>query len=187
MAIFAAVFLVVTPLLFLGKDAGVDRALWIALLATAGVFLLGLLDDVIDLHRSQYKLMMLLAAAFAVCWEGFSLDSLSIGGHVIQLGMAAWPVSFLWIVGVTTAVNFIDGLDGLAAGISAVTAATIALVAVVGNQPAIAVIALGLTGSLCGFLFFNFNPARVFMGDCGSMFLGFTLATVSLICAAARE
>jgi UDP-N-acetylmuramyl pentapeptide phosphotransferase/UDP-N-acetylglucosamine-1-phosphate transferase/glycosyltransferase involved in cell wall biosynthesis len=183
-AIFAAVFLIVTPLLlFLGDSAGVDRALWIALSAAAGVFLLGLLDDVIDLHRSQYKLMMLLAAAFAVCWEGFSLDSISISGHVIQLGMAAWPVSFLWIVGVTTAVNFIDGLDGLAAGISAVTAATIALVAVFGNQPAVAVIVLGLTGSLCGFLIFNFNPARVFMGDCGSMFLGFSLATLSLICA----
>jgi glycosyltransferase involved in cell wall biosynthesis len=128
-------------------------------------------------------LMALFGAAAVVCYW-FPLKSISLGfGHgPVHLGAFALPVSFLWIVGVTTAVNFIDGLDGLAAGISAITAATIALVAGRGN-PEVAIIALALLGSLCGFLVFNFNPAKVFMGDCGSMFLGFVLASLSLICA----
>lgn len=157
--------------------------IWLALAACAVVFLIGLLDDFISLKRSQYKLIALIAATSAVCFSHFTLDSVSIHGHLIPLGSFAIPVTFLWIVGVTTAINFIDGLDGLAAGISAVTAGTIALVASVGHDPATVVIALGLLGSLMGFLVFNFNPARVFMGDCGSMFLGFALATTSLMCA----
>src|SRR5439155_437842 len=80
-----------------------------------------------------------------------------------------------------TALALIPALFVLGAGAGA--AATIALVAAVAHQPAVAVIALTLLGSLCGFLVFNFNPAKVFMGDCGSMFLGFLLATASLVCA----
>ena len=184
-AIVAAMSIIVVPALIhlssLPNAEGFGD-LWIVLAACAGVFLVGLFDDVVTVQRSQYKLLALIAATTAVCAAGFKLDSISIGhGHIISLGSFAWPVTFLWIIGVTTAVNFIDGLDGLAAGISAVTAATIALVA--GNQdPAVTVIALGLLGSLSGFLFFNFNPAKVFMGDCGSMFLGFVLATASLMC-----
>jgi UDP-N-acetylmuramyl pentapeptide phosphotransferase/UDP-N-acetylglucosamine-1-phosphate transferase/glycosyltransferase involved in cell wall biosynthesis len=163
------------------------KNLWIALAACMAVFLMGLIDDIVTVKRSQYKLLALIIATTAVCAAGFKLDSISLGhGHTIHLGEFALPVTFLWIIGVTTAVNFIDGLDGLAAGISAVTAATIALVAGrsgMFSDPAVTVIALGLLGSLCGFLFFNFNPAKVFMGDCGSMFLGFTLATISLACA----
>ena len=184
-AIVAAMATIVVPaLIHLSGLPGAQGFgdIWIALAACAGVFLLGLLDDIVTVQRSQYKLLALIVATSAVCAAGFRLDSISLGhGHIIPLGSFAWPVTFLWIIGVTTAVNFIDGLDGLAAGISAVTAATIALVA--GRQdPAVTVIALGLLGSLFGFLVFNFNPAKVFMGDCGSMFLGFVLATVSLMC-----
>jgi UDP-N-acetylmuramyl pentapeptide phosphotransferase/UDP-N-acetylglucosamine-1-phosphate transferase/glycosyltransferase involved in cell wall biosynthesis len=193
-AIVAAMAAVVVPALlhlssltgdqtFPARFGSTPADLWIALAACFAVFLVGLLDDFITLERSQYKLLALLAATTAVCAAGFKLDAISLGNNYqIHLGAFAIPVTFLWIVGVTTAVNFIDGLDGLAAGISAVTAGTIALVAG-HNDPAVAVIALGLLGSLCGFLVFNFNPAKVFMGDCGSLFLGFTLATVSLICA----
>ena len=187
-AIVGAMAAVVIPaLLRLSHDAA-DKGpgnVWLALAACAVVFLIGLLDDFVTLKRSQYKLLALIVATSAVCLSHFTLESISIHGHRIPLGGFAVPVTFLWIVGVTTAVNFIDGLDGLAAGISAVTAATIALVASVGPHPdpVTIVIALGLLGSLLGFLVFNFNPARVFMGDCGSMFLGFVLATASLMCA----
>jgi UDP-N-acetylmuramyl pentapeptide phosphotransferase/UDP-N-acetylglucosamine-1-phosphate transferase/glycosyltransferase involved in cell wall biosynthesis len=188
-AIVAAMAIAVIPgllhLASLPKAYGFDK-IWIALAACAAVFLTGLFDDVVTVKRSQYKLLALMAATSAVCFAGFRLDHISLGGgHPIELGASSIPITFLWIVGVTTAVNFIDGLDGLAAGISAVTAATIALVAGhsgVYCDPAVTVIALGLLGSLCGFLVFNFNPAKVFMGDCGSMFLGFTLATVALVC-----
>jgi UDP-N-acetylmuramyl pentapeptide phosphotransferase/UDP-N-acetylglucosamine-1-phosphate transferase/glycosyltransferase involved in cell wall biosynthesis len=186
LAIVAAMAAVVIPALLRlsgQSDAKGFGEIWLSLAACTVVFLIGLIDDFISLKRSQYKLLALIAATTMVCFSHFSLTSVSVGGHLIPLGSFAIPVTFLWIVGVTTAVNFIDGLDGLAAGISAVTAGTIALVACVGHDPATLVIALALLGSLCGFLVFNFNPARVFMGDCGSMFLGFTLATASLICA----
>ncbi len=184
-AIFAAMAAVVIPALLRLSSfpaiSGISQ-IWIALAACTGIFLVGLLDDVITITRAQYKLLALIAATASVCAAGFKLDAISLGdGHLVPLGPAAIPITFLWIVGITTAVNFIDGLDGLAAGISAVAAGTIALVASRGS-PEVTVIALGLLGSLCGFLIFNFNPARVFMGDCGSMFLGFTLATLSLIC-----
>ena len=79
--------------------------------------------------------------------------------------------------------NFIDGLDGLAAGISAVTCAVIGVFAFSRGQLLMVVFMLALLGSLSGFLFFNFNPARIFMGDCGSMFLGFALGSTSVMCA----
>jgi hypothetical protein len=85
-------------------------------------------------------------------------------------------------VGITNAVNLSDGLDGLAAGISAVACGVIAVFAVYSGQVVMAVLMLALLGSLTGFLFFNFNPAKIFMGDCGSMFLGFTIASSSVLC-----
>jgi UDP-N-acetylmuramyl pentapeptide phosphotransferase/UDP-N-acetylglucosamine-1-phosphate transferase/glycosyltransferase involved in cell wall biosynthesis len=185
-AIFAATYIVAVPLLFhlLHRSAAVDVRTVVALLATSAIiFLVGLADDLFDLP-SKLKLLALLAASIVVCSSGLALDRITFGDRGgISLGWLSWPVSILWICGVTTAINFIDGLDGLAAGISAVTAGVIALVAGVSGHPDVLVISLALLGSLCGFLFFNFNPAKVFMGDCGSMFLGFMLATASLLCA----
>ena len=90
----------------------------------------------------------------------------------------------LWVVGITNAVNLSDGLDGLAAGISAVACGTIAIFAIHSGDVAMGVFMLALVGSLSGFLVFNFNPAKVFMGDCGSLFLGFTIASASVLCVA---
>jgi hypothetical protein len=90
----------------------------------------------------------------------------------------------LWIVGITNAVNLSDGLDGLAAGICALACGSIAALAIHAHDPVLSVLMLVLAGSLSGFLFFNFNPARVFMGDCGSLFLGFTIAASSVMCVA---
>ncbi len=98
------------------------------------------------------------------------------GTVVLNLGPFAWPLTMLWLVGVTVAVNFVDGLDGLASGIVAIAAGVLALGAAVGGAPVTVLLAISLVGALLGFLVFNSNPAKVFMGDCGSMFIGFLLA-----------
>lgn len=86
----------------------------------------------------------------------------------------------LWIVFITNAVNFIDGLDGLAAGVSAIMSVSLVFIAVRSGEYATAVMGIALMGSCFGFLPFNFNPAKIFMGDSGSTFLGFMLATLSI-------
>jgi len=91
-------------------------------------------------------------------------------------------LTVLWVVGLTNAVNLSDGLDGLAAGISAIACGVIAVLAIHGGNTIMAILALALAGSLSGFLVFNFNPAKVFMGDCGSLFLGYTIAASSVMC-----
>jgi len=150
----------------------------------AFMFFVGLVDDIKGL-RARVKLICQFAAAAVVCSAGVKINSITFSDtFALNLGSLAWPSALLWIVGVTNAVNFIDGLDGLAAGISAIAAGVIALLALKFGQPATAVIMLCLVGALVGFLFFNFHPAGIFMGDCGSQFLGFMLAATSVMCAA---
>ena len=93
----------------------------------------------------------------------------------------AIPVTIFWIVGLTNTVNLIDGLDGLAAGVATIASVTIFLVALQQNILLVAVLTAALAGSAIGFLYYNFNPARIFMGDSGSMFLGYMLAGISVI------
>jgi UDP-GlcNAc:undecaprenyl-phosphate/decaprenyl-phosphate GlcNAc-1-phosphate transferase len=87
----------------------------------------------------------------------------------------------LWIVGVTNAINLIDGLDGLAAGVSAIATATMLALAVMMGNVAVILLCAILLGSILGFLVYNFHPAKIFMGDSGALFLGFTLATLSVL------
>ncbi len=153
------------------------------LLGGVFMFLVGLADDVWDL-RVRMKLFAQIVAAIGVCAAGIRIDDTGIEGlFTMRFGWFAWPITIFWIVGVTNAVNLIDGLDGLAAGIAAVTCGVTAIFAIYTSQPMMAVFMLSLLGSLLGFLVFNFNPAKVFMGDCGTMFLGFILAVSSVMCA----
>ena len=157
----------------------------IATLLAGAVFMLliGLIDDIRGLN-ARVKFFGQLAAALAVCFSGLRIDQLTFGLYApLELGWISWPLTLLWIVGVTNALNLIDGLDGLAAGISAITCAAMAVFAWHMKQPVTGVVMLALLGSLMGFLFLNFNPARVFMGDSGSLFIGFILSTVSIQCA----
>ena len=101
---------------------------------------------------------------------------------VIPLGGWGFLLTVLWVVGITNAVNLSDGLDGLAAGICSIACVVIAVLAVHSGAVIMAVFALALVGSLSGFLVFNFNPAKIFMGDCGSLFLGFIIAGSSVMC-----
>jgi len=155
----------------------------VVLLSAAGfIFFVGLVDDIITL-RARVKFLAELIAALAVCAVGAQIKSVVIADWLIlDFGWFSWPLTVLWIVGITNAINLSDGLDGLAAGISAIACGVIAILAIYNGQVAMAVLELALLGSLTGFLFFNSNPAKIFMGDCGSLFLGFVISTSSVMC-----
>ncbi len=146
------------------------------------VFVGGVIDDIRGL-RASAKLLFEVAAAVLVCALGVRIGSISIAGVTLDLGWLSWPLTILWIVGVTNAINLIDGIDGLAAGIALITCGAITVLAIHLGQPVMAVLMLALSGSLAGFLLFNFHPARVFLGDGGSLFLGFTIAAGSVMSA----
>ncbi len=148
------------------------------LVGAASLLVVGLIDDAADL-RSTYKLLALVTAATVFCAAGGSVRYVMVHDRqLIDLGLAGGPLTVLWIVTVTVSINFIDGLDGLAGGIVATAAAVLAVGSLAGGYgywPS-AVIGLALAGGLGGFLVYNRHPARIFMGDSGSMFIGFLLA-----------
>lgn len=147
------------------------------------VLLVGLVDDLRGV-RARFKLSAHVAAATAVCLTGIRLESLHLPGlFTAELGWASWPITIFWIVAITNAMNLIDGMDGLAAGVSTIACGVILLLAVLTGQNVLALLMLALLGALGCFLAFNFPPARIFMGDCGAMFLGFVLSTASVVCA----
>jgi UDP-GlcNAc:undecaprenyl-phosphate/decaprenyl-phosphate GlcNAc-1-phosphate transferase len=146
------------------------------------IVLVGAYDD---RHNISPKLKLLgqVAAAAVVTSFGLYIDYIQLPfGDAIDV--PAWLgviVTILWIVGVSNAVNLIDGLDGLAAGVSAIGTFTIMMLAIFTSNWPVALLSAVLLGSIIGFLFFNFHPASIFMGDTGSLFLGFSLATLSVL------
>ena len=141
----------------------------------------GLIDDYKNLPAKVKLLGQVLAACVLVAFDvriDFITDPF---GDFIFLEYFAAPATVFWIVGLTNTVNLIDGLDGLAAGVSSIAAVTIFLVALQQDFLLVAVLTAALAGAAIGFLYYNFNPARIFMGDTGSMFLGFMLAGISVI------
>jgi len=156
-----------------------------ALLSAATfIFFVGLTDDIKGI-RARTKLLCQVAAAIAVYVFGIRITYITVGSwFTLNFSWFSLPLTILWIVGITNAVNLIDGLDGLAAGISAVACGIMVVLSIHFCQPVMAVIMLSLLGALCGFLLFNFSPAKIFMGDCGSLFIGFTLASASVMCTA---
>ncbi|HEX8323495.1 MAG TPA: glycosyltransferase [Tepidisphaeraceae bacterium] len=146
------------------------------LIGAVSLAVIGLLDDVFELS-SKYKLLALMVASLAFCAAGGAIRSLTLTGHnYIDFGLASWPLTMLWIALVTVSINFIDGLDGLAGGIVLITCGVLAVCAGVGGDVQSVLVAAALAGAILSFLVYNTHPARVFMGDCGSMFIGFTLA-----------
>jgi len=186
-----AIFLSATPLivavLFLNNSVGqafrqARLQLTTLFCSATFIFLIGLVDDLRGLP-ARFKFGAELLAAGSLCFVGISVSSIAVTGQwTLHLGLLGCPLSILWIIGITNAVNLSDGLDGLAAGISAIVCAVIALFAFQSGNVIMLVLMLSLLGSLTGFLFFNFNPARIFLGDCGSLFLGFTVASAGILC-----
>ncbi len=191
-AIFISVMMIIIPVLLFAnipdKTALFSGYKAVFLLyAVSIVFFVGLIDDLQGL-RAKFKLVSQIIAAIIVCSAGIRIDTITItDSMVLNLGLFSWPLTILWIVGITNAVNLIDGLDGLAAGICVATCSVIAILTLHFDIPVMAIIMLSMLGALTGFLFFNFNPAKVFMGDSGSLFLGFSIACSSILCTSKIE
>ena len=143
---------------------------------------LGIVDDIVALD-AKIKFVGQIVAALIPALSGVVIRGFGnpfIANDYVPLGILTIPVTVLWIVGITNAVNFIDGLDGLACGVSAIATVTMLVIAVLYSEVQIALMMAALAGACLGFLPYNMNPAKIFMGDTGSMFLGYLLAVTSI-------
>ena len=148
------------------------------------IVILGIIDDIHALPAMPKFIVQIVAALIAVLHgnviEVLSNPNIFSDNPYWVLGPWAIPISVIWIVAITNAVNLIDGLDGLANGVSAISATTMLVIALVGNQTQVAIVLAALVGACVGFMPYNMNPAKMFMGDTGATFLGFILATMSI-------
>ena len=151
-------------------------AIW---LGGAVLVVLGILDDIYRLSAWLKLLVQLCAAGIAVCF-GIKIDYITMFGKTIEFGFFAIPITILWIAGLSNAINLIDGLDGLSCGVSAITSLSILGVVVITGDMTSALITAILVGACGGFLPYNKNPASIFMGDTGALFLGYTLSLISV-------
>lgn len=155
----------------------------VSMLAGATIIvLLGVFDDIYDLPAMKKLVVQLAAAAVAVLGGNkiyFFSRLMSLGGHW-DLGILSIPVTLLWIVLITNAVNLIDGLDGLAAGVSTISCVSLVIIALGYSNPSVAIITSALAGGCIGFLPYNRPPAKIFMGDTGSTLLGYVMAVASI-------
>ncbi|UOQ87034.1 glycosyltransferase family 4 protein [Gracilibacillus salinarum] len=145
------------------------------------IIITGILDDLLTLKAYQ-KLLGQLIAAGIVASSGLLIDALTIPFiGTVQLDGFAFILTMIWIVGVTNAINLIDGLDGLAAGVSAIALTSILIIAIMDYQIIVVYLSIVLVGSCLGFLYHNFYPAKIFMGDTGALFLGYAIAIISML------
>ncbi|HEX2676393.1 MAG TPA: MraY family glycosyltransferase [Polyangiales bacterium] len=158
-------------------------------LALGGLLMcgLGVFDDVSGV-RAWHKLWVQITAGAIAYACHFRIDAISIPffGN-LDMGIFGLPVTILWVVAIINAINLIDGLDGLAGGIAFFACITNFVVGAINADPVVMLLSASLGGALLGFLLFNFNPASIFMGDSGSMFLGYVLGTVSIMGASVKS
>jgi len=178
MAIFLSFILAMLVMLRMGLVGGAFVGV---IYGSVVIFLVGLLDDIYQLQPKVKLLGQIVAAGIAI-YFGVAVHFVTnpFDGW-LSLGYFAIPVTLLWIVGITNAINLIDGLDGLAGGVAAIAAITMGIVGIIKGQPFITLVTFTLLGSLLGFLPYNFHPARTFMGDSGSNFLGFVLSCLAIM------
>lgn len=157
-----------------------EEVLLLVLSATV-VLLLGIWDDIKELKPGK-KFLVQCFAATLVYLAGFRISSItSFSGDMLYLGVLDYPITLLWIVGITNAFNLIDGLDGLAAGVAAIAGITIFSISLVKSDITSAILVLAFVGAIVGFIRYNFYNARIFLGDSGSLLIGFTLAIFSIM------
>jgi len=157
------------------------RGIIIGALIIVGV---SIIDDVKQL-RALVKLgAQLLAAVIAVMHNvritAISVPTFLVESGVVQLGILSIPITIIWIVAITNAVNLIDGLDGLAVGVSSIASFSLFFIAILAGEENVAIISAALAGGCLGFFPYNFNPAKIFMGDTGSQFLGYMLSVICI-------
>ena len=154
------------------------------LLGAVIIVVLGVVDDIMALPAMLKFVVQIVAASIpavhGVTILAFSNPNIFSDNLYWVLGNLSIPFTVLWIVAITNSVNLIDGLDGLADGVSAISATTMLVIALLGNQADVALVLAALVGACVGFMPYNLNPAKMFMGDTGATFLGFILATVSI-------
>ncbi len=175
LAIFLA-FLI--PMLFIIDKEGPFLGVMIGALV---IFVVGILDDIYQLSAGIKLLGQIIAAGIAIYFGVMVHFVTNPFDGLLSLGLLSIPVTFLWIVGVTNAINLIDGLDGLAGGVSAIAAATMGMVALLQGQVEVSLAAFVLVAAILGFLPYNFHPAKTFMGDSGSNLLGFILGCLAIM------
>ena len=157
------------------------RGIIIGSLIIVGV---SIIDDVKQL-RAIVKLFAQILAALVVVIHDVRINAISVPhfiseSGVLQLGILSIPVTVAWIIAVTNAVNLIDGLDGLAVGVSSIASFSLFFIAILGGEQDVAITAAALAGGCLGFFPYNFNPAKIFMGDTGSQFLGYMLSVICI-------
>ena len=165
-----------------------DSQIWTTIAGALCFFVIGLADDLFALPPLP-RLGGQVLVAMAVWSQGVQIGAIDLPFHLLGGPPGAIPLpdglsliaTVIWLVGITNAINWLDGLDGLAAGVSGIAAVGLLSVSYSLNQPAPGLLAASLAGSCLGFLRHNFNPARIFMGDGGSYFLGFALAAISIV------
>ena len=173
-AIFTAYLL--TVLLFVD----ISREIQGLLLSGFMILSLGIIDDIKGISP-RLKLAGQVLAALVAVYFGVKITFVDNPfDGLIRLGVMTIPISVLWMVGITNALNLIDGLDGLATGVSAIALLAFAAIALTIGQTAVSMMSFALAACLFAFLYFNFFPAKIFLGDSGSMFLGFSIASLAI-------
>ena len=168
---------IISMALFVRTDQAFDGIV----LGGSIMFFAGLIDDLIDM-KPKVKLCFEIVAAIVLIYFGVSVDIIRLPfGITIDFGLITFLFTLIWVVGITNAVNLIDGLDGLAGGMSVIILVVIGSLAIIERRLDVVTITFILAGSTFGFLFFNAHPASIFMGDCGSLFLGFMISAISLL------
>lgn len=145
---------------------------WMLYCASSIMFLTGLIDDIWEV-KPVIKIVVQIFCSFILIYYGFNF-----GGGL--LSWAGIPLTFIWVMGITNAINLLDNMDGLAAGISAIVALITGILTYLNGETDLAIPGFAIAGAAIGFLFYNFKPARIFMGDSGSLFLGFSLSYLSI-------
>lgn len=185
-AIFLTVLIVLAGFFFFG-DTKVDFIgtyswqLTILLLGAVLILAMGGADDLYDL-RPRYKLLVQLIVATLCYFGGFKIDLVSIPFQgSVDISHLSYPVTVFWYLGCINAINLLDGLDGLAAGIGLFVTITLLINAIINKNEFAIIINAAMVGGILAFLVYNFNPASIFLGDAGSLFIGFMVASMSLL------
>lgn len=157
--------------------------MWGFVISAMLIAIISLIDDIYN-KSAQFKLVTHIIAVTIVLASGIVIDHLALPGlGYISLGLSGYVISFLWILGLTNAVNFMDGIDGLVAGCTVIASLFFMAISFYQGSSFVYVTCYTLLAGALGFLFLNFYPARIFLGDVGSAFIGFTFATLAIIAA----